>query len=612
MNSFRKIVCSLLSCLTLTLSLSLQAENRTPVFNYDRSGGHPRILLNEQEFRQLRKTVAKHSPLQIVHNRILTISDELLDKPVLVRKMIGRRMLSVSRDALQRIFYLSYAYRMTGKKAYLERAGEELAAVSSFTDWNPTHFLDCAEMTMAVAIGYDWLYKDLPSAVRDQARRAIVEKGLQTSFVPPYEKMFTTRKNNWNQVCHAGMVYGAIAVLETDRDLAERTIERALDNNPIVMEMYAPDGVYPEGFNYWGYGTTFEVMMLAALEHTFGSDGGLSLYKGFDRTAGYMLYMVGTTGAPFNYSDSGTGVAPHPALYWFAQRYGNLSWVWNDCKLIETKLGKDRLLPAIVIFARDLDFDKIVPPTEKVWAGNGPNPVVLVRTGWKGDPQDKYLAMKGGSAQLSHTHLDAGSFVYDAAGLRWAMDLGMVDYNSFESRGVKLWGRTQDSERWTVFRYNNYAHNTLTVNGKLHNVKGFVPVTEVYREGRELGGEMDLTALFPDLKRAVRKAVLVDGKRLVIEDRVEGGENPATLRFSMVTPARVEMVDGSTVRLTQRGKTMLMYFKGSQPCTIKTWSTKPERSYEPSNEGTIIVGFEATVPAGGKESFEVTLEEPVG
>lgn len=606
MKILRPILC-LFSVFLFCLPVRLPAAD--PGFDYDRAGAHPRILLGKKEMRQLRKTVKENPPLGAVHARILELCDGFLEKPVLERKMLGRRMLSVSRNALQRIFYLSYAYRMTGRTEYLERAAKELDAVSAFSDWNPSHFLDCAEMTMAVAIGYDWLYGDLSSRTRENVRRAIVEKGLGASLVPRYEQMFTTRKNNWNQVCHAGMVYGALAVLDTDRALAERVIVRAVENNPGVMEMYAPDGVYPEGYNYWGYGTSFEVMMLAALEHAFGSDAGLSRFAGFDRTAGYMLYMTGPSGLAFNYSDSGPGVNVHPAMFWFAQRYGNPSWVWTESRLIGSDPGRDRLLPALVVFARGLDFDRVAPPAEKVWAGGGPNPVVLVRTGWKDDPQDKYLAMKGGSAQLSHTHLDMGSFVYDAGGLRWAMDLGMVDYNSFESRGVKLWGREQNSERWTIFRYNNYAHNTLTVNGRLHDVHGFVPVTRVYREGRELGGRMDLSALFPDLKSAGRKAVIVDEKRLVVEDRVVGGERPAVLRFSMVTPAQAEIVDAETIRLTQRGQTMTMRFKGTRSLTVRTWPTKPARPYEPSNEGTVIVGFEAEIPAGAAETFEMTLEE---
>ena len=36
--------------------------------------------------------------------------------------------------------------------------------MSKFEDWNPSHFLDVAEMTAGLAIGYDWLYDELPAS----------------------------------------------------------------------------------------------------------------------------------------------------------------------------------------------------------------------------------------------------------------------------------------------------------------------------------------------------------------------------------------------------------------------------------------------------------------
>jgi hypothetical protein len=76
-------------------------------------------------------------------------------------------LLQVSRESLRRIFYLSYAWRLTHKKKFLDRGEDELLTASRFQDWNPSHFLDVAEMTMAVAIGYDWLYNDLSPKSRE-------------------------------------------------------------------------------------------------------------------------------------------------------------------------------------------------------------------------------------------------------------------------------------------------------------------------------------------------------------------------------------------------------------------------------------------------------------
>jgi hypothetical protein len=44
--------------------------------------------------------------------------------------------------------------------------------------WNTSHFLDCAEMTAAFAIGYDWLYDQWTGDQRTAIRDAIVNYGI--------------------------------------------------------------------------------------------------------------------------------------------------------------------------------------------------------------------------------------------------------------------------------------------------------------------------------------------------------------------------------------------------------------------------------------------------
>ncbi len=51
-------------------------------------------------------------------------------------------MLAVSREALTRIYFLSYAWRMTGDDRYARRAEREMLNVCAFPDWNSSHFLD--------------------------------------------------------------------------------------------------------------------------------------------------------------------------------------------------------------------------------------------------------------------------------------------------------------------------------------------------------------------------------------------------------------------------------------------------------------------------------------
>ena len=165
--------------LFLALSCNKEKTSTEPDLSED---GHPRILLLKGEEQQIHDLIASDETWAKMHFAILEKSNDLLGDPVLERVMTGRRLLSVSREALKRIFFLSYSYRMTGDEKFLKRADEEILAVSRFSDWNPSHFLDVAEMTMAVAIGYDWLYEDLSERARLEAQSAILMLGLNESL----------------------------------------------------------------------------------------------------------------------------------------------------------------------------------------------------------------------------------------------------------------------------------------------------------------------------------------------------------------------------------------------------------------------------------------------
>src|SRR5258708_16624217 len=92
---------------------------------------------------------------------IIDESDRLLCVPPVERIQIGRRLLDKSREALRRLFFLSYAYRTNGGLKYLQRAEKEMLPIAPFSDCNPPHFLDVAEMTVPTSIGYHSLYNKL-------------------------------------------------------------------------------------------------------------------------------------------------------------------------------------------------------------------------------------------------------------------------------------------------------------------------------------------------------------------------------------------------------------------------------------------------------------------
>ena len=73
-------------------------------------GPHPRLLMRTGE--EVR--VPPESMFARADSVIVAFSDAVLAEPPVTRTFIGRRLLGTSREALKRIFWLSYTYRVHG------------------------------------------------------------------------------------------------------------------------------------------------------------------------------------------------------------------------------------------------------------------------------------------------------------------------------------------------------------------------------------------------------------------------------------------------------------------------------------------------------------------
>lgn len=577
----------------------------------DPPAGHPRLLLLAGEEKAIQKSIDADPLWQKVHRAILDESNEIIPLPPVERVLEGRRLLGQSREALQRIFNLAYAYRLTNEDKYARRAEQEMLAIATFSDWNPTHYLDVGEMTMAMAIGYDWLFDKLPPQSREAISRAIIDKGLRTSQDERYNQ-WLRGSNNWNQVCNAGITFGALAVYEDEPDLAKQLVERAINSIKLPMEDYAPNGAYPEGYGYWNYGTTFNVLFLAAIEKAFGDDYGLSQRPGFRETAAYYEHMIGTSGYPFNYSDAGSGSGKvSPAMFYFAQKTNDPALLWIEKAYLQqadiSRSADNRIFPLLMLLGAGIEFDKITPPIQKLWVGQGKTPVALMRSSWT-DHNAIFVGFKAGTPSMNHAHMDVGSFVMDADGVRWGADLGMQDYNSLESRGMNIWGREQDAQRWTIKRYNNFVHNTLTVNDQLQRVEGYAKIDASGENDALKYAVSDISQLYKGQLAVARRGVgIVNDAYVVVRDEVKASNEAATVRWVMLAPNDVKISGDGTAILSKDGKKLTLRIDYPADAELQTWSTAPTTDYDVANAGTVLVGFECEVPANKTQVLQVSL-----
>jgi len=571
---------------------------------------HPRLLMTDAQLAEVQARLKSGPALQVFYRAILDKADTITSQKPVRRIQTGRRLLSVSRTCLDRVLHLSTAYRFSQRRAYLERAEQEMLAAAAFSDWNPSHFLDVAEMTAALALGYDWLYPDLSETGRAAIRQALLEKGIRPSLK---NTGWVRGHNNWNQVCNAGITLGVLALAEDQPQLARELVHRAVNGVQAVMAEYEPDGAYPEGPGYWVYGTSFNVLLLAALESALGTDFGLAQAPGFAGSAAYYLHVTGPTGQYFNYPDSGSRGDFLATVYWFARRYRQPSLAWHQDRLWKEALSRnpsalvqDRLAPLALLWRPG----EAAAPEALCWRGRGSNPVAMFRSSWT-EADATYLAIKGGSPGVSHGHMDVGSFVIDAGALRWAVDLGPEGYHKIESRGMDLWGKGQDAQRWKIFRYHNLSHNTLAVNGRHQRVQGSAPIIRYSDRKAFPHVVFDMSSVYKDqLAQSLRGAALLPNGHVLIQDEFQATDRPATVRWAMVTPASVSVEDDRNALLKQEGKTLRLTVLTDATVQLRTYSTAPPADYDAPNPGTRMIGFEVTLSAGQAARTAVLLNPP--
>ena len=613
---------TLCSALALGLSLAAPAQGRDAAdLLAGLRPGHPRLLVDGGTWAEVAKRGRADPRLGALLRVVGSDARRLLDQPVLEYRKVGRRLLAVSRAALQRTLTLSLAYRVTGEEAFARRAEAEMLGLAAFSDWNPSHFLDVAEMTAALALGYDWLHDALRPEARAIIRQAIVEKGLRPGLDPaaPHNG-WQARENNWNQVCFGGLTLGALAVADEEPALARQLLARARAGIVHGLAPYAPDGVYPEGPGYWSYGTSYQVLMIAALQSALATDWGLAASPGFLESAAAFLQTTGPTGLLFNFADCREQGGLQPALFWFARRLRDPSLLPAQERALDALLARvedgsggetSRFLPLAAIWWPEVRA--AVTHRPRFWMGRGPNPIAVFRGSWT-DPGALYLALKGGSADLNHAHMDAGTFVLEAEGVRWARDLGMQDYESLEAKGIDLWNRRQDSQRWQVFRLNNHSHNTLTIDGQLHRVDGAARIVAFSDAETSPFAVVDLSAVFTGQARRVLRGFRLLGDRTVLVQDELGGLKPgASVRWAMLTGADV-VVDGGRATLRENGRMLVARLLTPAGGFALVAAETPPASFDAPNPGKRILTATASAPEDGQLRIAVLLTagpEPV-
>jgi hypothetical protein len=502
---------------------------------------HPRLLATTEDFAQLKKRVASDSQLRSWHTSLRSQAQEIMSAPPSRYEIPdGLRLLATSRRVMNRVYTLALLYRLDGEQRYAERAWQELAAAANFPDWNPRHFLDTAEMTHAFAIGYDWLYDVWTPEQRATLQQAMVAKGFNPALkLYRAQSSWTKMHHNWNQVCNGGIGMGALALADVEPQLAGEILHDALESIQLAMAEFAPDGAWKEGPGYWNYATLYNVVFLAGLQTALGTDFGLSQIGAFEQTGLFPIYLSGPLGRTFNYADGGDHTIFAPQMFWLAREFKRPVFAWY-----ERRATAPSALDLLWYDVAGTNPKAAGLPLNKYFRGAD---IAVLRSDWE-NPQALFVGFKAGDNKANHSHLDLGSFVFDAAGVRWAMDLGADDYNLPGYFG---------NQRWNYYRLRAEGQNTLVINPSAAPDQDPTAATQIIRFQPGTDRAFAVADLSSAYKKSARKVwrgiALLDRAKVLVQDEIQA-EKPVEVWWFMHTPASVRIEDdGRTANLQQVG-----------------------------------------------------------
>lgn len=535
---------------------------------------HPRLLASKGDFDKINSLNQSNNP--IIQSWITNLHQQALNllntEPSKYEIPDGLRLLETSRRVLSRVYTLALLYRLEKDQRFADRAWHELEAAANFKDWNPRHFLDTAEMTHAFAIGYDWLYDAWSPEQRMTLRQAMIEKAFKPALeLYRSQKGFTRMKHNWNQVCNGGIGMGALALAGEEPSTAE-ILSDAIQSLPLAMAEFGPDGAWKEGPGYWNYATSYNVVFLAALETALGSDMGLSKIKGFSETGFFPIYLTGPLGRTFNYADGGDRSIHAPQLFWLAKKFQDPVLAWFEMQ------GRSPAPLDLLWLASVISKDQ----SAGILNGAGPRTstlplnryfrgaeVATLRSEWE-NPKALFAGLKAGDNKANHSHLDLGDFVLDAAGIRWAIDLGSDDYNLPGYFGNK---------RWSYYRLRAEGQNTLVLNpdsGPDQDPNARASVIKFQSMPNRAFAIADLSEAYRiHAKKVWRGLAMLDRQRILLQDEIEA-EKPVDAWWFMHTPAGILIEkDGRSALLQQVGTQMRAILLSPPAASFQVMDAQP-------------------------------------
>ncbi len=488
-----------------------------------------------------------------------------------------------------RALEMAFAYQLTGKKDFAIKAYYTIQDFCTWDHWGPGHFLNCAGAAGISATVYDWLYDawrelnlDTGAIIREIYRHGVYEGWRSiiedTSTYPSARQgtgwRFKHKPDNWNAVCTGGLIVACLAMISEDTRTVFSDEENAiiketlgaclayLTAGELVLMQYCPDGSYVESNTYWAYGTSSLFRAIAGIYDAIGTDLGLSLSPGLDKTCYYALNSESNDFVGWSYHDGHTSAQDTSLFNMFATISGDdmLYALRRDHVSRGKKSSIYDILYHPVVRNRHIPtLDRL--PLDYFMEGID---ALVVRDSWDGGRL--YAGIMGGYNPVggSHNQLDSGSFVYHNDGILWFTDLG-ADYYNIKGGyfgNYHLYKRCAEGNNVLSLPSVDYGQGG-DCTGKITD----------HHSGENAFAIIDNSEVYEDKVTTARRGMLLtnDRRTLVIQDEVTFPTKTTAYAVAHFKSAEIEAkVEGNTCILSHKdGKQLKVTLVGDGTLSVR-------------------------------------------